>query len=185
MDLNLPLTLVTEDRCNFRGCENTIPKGHHFKMCETCRTMYVTERLTLMVDPFSSRETVVKDRITSQLIIAQTAAEVLATQANLQYLYLEYSKVIKLYGLEPTNKRVKQTLEEQVEEARATGRNVETRSQRNVTVVKEKLNKLQKQMKALGCKDPSGKKGLCPDCTHQSEANRIFNDVAPDGDLGF
>ncbi len=185
MNLDLPLATLTANRCNFRGCTNELPTDAPFKMCEVCRTMYVTERVTLLVDPFSSREKHVKDKWLSQLITGQTAAEVLQMRSNLEFLYLEYSKVIKLHGIEPTTKRVKQTLEEQVEDARKTGSNVKTRSNANVAVVKEKLNKLQKQMKALGCKDPSGKKGLCVDCAHEREARRIFNDVAPDGDLGF
>lgn len=186
MDLNLPLASLSSQRCNFRGCMNDLPKDAPFKMCEVCRTVYVTERVTLLTDPFSNREPVVKDRIMSQTIEAQTAAEVLQTAANLEYLYLEYRKVIKLHGLEPTSKRAKLSLAEQVDEARATGRNVETRSKASITRTKETLNKLQKQMKALGCKDPSGKNGLCSDCRHQKEAQRIFSDVvSPNGELEF
>ena len=185
MDLTQPLHLITSTACGFRGCPNPIPENSPFKMCETCRIVFVTERTALMTTPFEPRADHIKHKFIGEQIINLTAAEVLEMQSQLQFLYLEYSKIIKLHGLEPTSKRAKLSLEEQIEEAREQNRNVETRSSKNVKAQKEKLSKLQKQMKALGCNDPSGKKGTCPDCTHEAEAKRIFNDVAPDGDLGF
>ena len=184
--------------CNFRGCQNEVLSDSAFKMCEVCRTIFVTERLTLLVDPFSSRAEHVKSQITTQLITAQSAAEVLATRDNLQYMYLEYSKVIKLHGIEPKEKRVKLTLAEQVEEARSTQTNVRSVAASTKTKIKEKLTLLQRQMKALGCKDPSGRKrngskdengkvrmvDTCINCEHEMRARAVFNDESPT-DLGF
>lgn len=174
-------------RCNFRGCINELSSDAAFTLCETCRTLYVSERVTLLSDPFSSRATNVKDAITSQLITAMSGSEVLALQTNLQYLYLEVCKIVKLHGLEQATprSRAKLTEGEEIEKARRTNSNVEPARRIAGRIAAEKLSKLQKQMKTLGCKDPTGKKGLCPSCQHSNEAKRIFSDIAPSEDLGF
>lgn len=195
MDLSLPLSQLPQiKKCNFRGCITELAPDAAFNVCETCRVLYVSERITLLNDPFSSRIDVVKDTFIASNIVMMTAQEVLNWQSNLQFMYLEICKIVKLHGLEPTSKRAKQSLEEQIDEARNLTKNVETRSRVNVARAKETLNKLQKQMKALGCKDPKGKlrgndnECTMPDgtqCTHEAEAKRIFGSVAPDGELGF
>jgi hypothetical protein len=184
MDLSLPLTQLTQTLCGFRGCQSNITPDNPFKMCEVCRTIVVTEKLTLLVDPFHNYESKHKDKFLNEAIVSQTAAEVLQTRANLEYLYLEYSKVIKLYGIEPSSKKAKQTVQEEIDEARTLNKNVETRSLANKKKAKEVLSKLQKQMKAIGCKDPARKTGACVDCNHEKEAKRIFNDELA-GDVGF
>lgn len=163
-------------KCRYRNCTLEVPESSDFKMCDACRVLDNRDRVAIILDPTAPSRPAHSEHVIEVLITQMSGAETLRFHSNLEYLYLEMCKVKKLHSPEPTNRRVKLTLEEQIEEGRSA---VEKRSIKNKIAkksAKKKESVLDKQMNLLGCSIECRDNYNTGECPHAKEAKRIFND---------
>jgi UDP-2,3-diacylglucosamine pyrophosphatase LpxH len=164
--------------CTYKGCGAEF--NGEFKVCEKCRFAQNALIETMLIDPSSPQPHVKHDDFITTLLTNMTVDEVRNKVSRLEAVYMSYLKWIKLHAPESSSRRARQTLEEQIEEARIINEGGSIRSKqakKSVTKAEKKKKKadtvIQKQMRALGCNDSCMGTTACP---HEKEARRIFND---------
>lgn len=163
--------------CKYRNCQTDIGDAPTFRLCEVCRVLDNADRLRLVMDPTAKFRPVMAQQMVEVMITQMTGEEMLRFQSNAEFVYLEVCKAARLYSPAPTNKRVKMTLQEQIDEARSSVESNSIREKQIRSAVKrtstKRLSVLQKQMNALGCSETCREANA--NCEHMKNAKRIFD----------
>lgn len=164
-----------ETICGFRGCEATIPSDSPFDRCDTCRFLDMRDRIATVLDPFAPNRPAHSQAIINDFVTKMTPDEYIRFVNNQEFLYLESKKLQLLYMPKGStgNKRIKLTLQEQIDEARSLPTTTVRAPRANKASKSGKLTTLQQFMQELGCTDPTGTTGTCSNCTHAKQASEF------------
>lgn len=146
--------------CAFANCGLELPTGTAFTLCERCRVIDNRNRMALVTDPHSPLPSAYRG-IIQGVVTQMTGEEMIRYVTAQESVYLEFCKLRKLYAPEGT-KRIKLSLVEEIEDARAASDAMSIRATQSEKRDKKKKTVLDRQQKLLGCSE--------------AEAKRIFND---------
>jgi Asp-tRNA(Asn)/Glu-tRNA(Gln) amidotransferase C subunit len=145
-------------RCAYPSCEAEIPETSQFPYCEKCRSFASRNAVALVIDPCNPKPLQRAGAVVSTLLTNLSAAEILETASRMEFVYLEFQKVIKQHNLEATKARPFLSPGETVESIR---KDVESRSIRAKQVkkaAKKKETNAEKMARALGISVDDAKK---------------------------
>lgn len=136
--------------CATQNCPNEILADSEFPTCEVCRVISNRNAVALLLDPNAPQALSIRRERVNQVITNMRADEMLAFVANVEYVYLEFQKVIKLHGIGNEKKKAFKSLAEQIEEGRESVERVSIRARQAKTREKKKESNIEKLAKKFG-----------------------------------
>lgn len=154
--------------CATKGCPNEILSDSKFPMCEPCRVTGMRNKIAFALDPNAPQSlTSRRENLHGNegLLTLMRQDEMISFVTNAEYVYLEFQKVIKRYGIGNEKKKAFKSLAEQVEETRFAADNDPNSKKANRLrkAVDRRKSANQKAAKALNVDEATAEKWMNED----------------------